>query len=242
MCFRQGTCNNHRQLFNSRNTCLQWRLQCRPTPLDVWRERHDEEKKKSTALEAQVAAEQKARKDLYQELLAARAETVEAKRAAEFEKKLSAVRGDSQSDVLVNGALFDTPGARKGSKAVHFDEGEDTASPERRSKKKSKKKKSKKSKYSSSDSSSESDANSQGDTTSEDTKKRRRNQHQKRGAGAAAINKQFKTQLAKQKLELILVKFGVMKPEEALMLEVEKTITLAAKAHREGGVFDVRKL
>lgn len=83
----------------------------------VWRERHDEEKKKSTALEAQVAAEQKARNDLYQELLAARAETAEARRATEFEKKLSAVKGVSQADVLVNGTLFNTPGGedREGS-------------------------------------------------------------------------------------------------------------------------------
>ena len=164
----------------------------------VWRDRHDEEKKKSAALEAQVAAEQKARNDLYQELLAARAETAEAKRATEFEKKLSAVKGASQADAQMvrTGALF---GNAPGGGAVHFSDdgiavGDSSPEAGRKKSKKSKSKKKKKrkgKKYSSSDSSSsESETSSQGDTTSEETKKRRRSkQHKARARGAAAVKK-----------------------------------------------------
>ena len=268
----------------------------------VWRDRHDEEKKKTVALEAQVAAEVKAKNDLYQELLAARAETAEARRATEFEKKLAAVKG-SQSEALVNGTLVGaTP--KKG-KAVHFDEdGEEISSPDLKNKKKrskKNKKKAKRSRYSSSDSSaSDSDASSQGDTTSEDTKRRRRKkQHKGRAAGVAAVRKmvslsgktasgatspppsqkagegsqltgrteqsaggegvnpamktkvtkmsvaqvgrKFKTELAKMKLRLVLVKYQIVKAEDAEGLSNEKAVELAAKAHRDG-TLDVRKL
>ncbi|KAK3255688.1 hypothetical protein CYMTET_35144 [Cymbomonas tetramitiformis] len=230
----------------------------------VWRDRHDEEKKKTVALEAQVAAEIKAKNDLYQELLAARAETAEAKRATEFEKKLAAVKG-SQSEMLVNGALVGvTP---KKSKAVHFDEEDgEVSSPDLKNKKKrskKNKKKGKRSKYSSSDSSaSDSECSSQGDTTLEDTKKRRRKGSTRKagrgsqltgpslppagGEGAApAVNakvtkmsvaqvgKKFKTELAKMKLRLVLVKFQFVKPEDAEGLSDEKAVELAAQAHRD---------
>ncbi|KAK3232648.1 hypothetical protein CYMTET_57001 [Cymbomonas tetramitiformis] len=161
----------------------------------VWRDRHDEEKKRTVALEAQLAAEQKARNDLYQELLAARAETAEAKRATEFEKKLAAVRSGSQSEAEVNGALFGTTAALK-SRAVHFeDDGDIPAKKKKKKAKKSKRSKKKKSKHSSSDSSSsssssESDESSHGDTTSEDAAgHRRKRQHTRRKQGKAAVRK-----------------------------------------------------
>ncbi|KAK3262517.1 hypothetical protein CYMTET_28635 [Cymbomonas tetramitiformis] len=150
----------------------------------VWRERHDEEKKRSAALEAEMAAIQKAKNDLYQELLAARAETAEAKRATEFERKLSAVKSGDADSYLAAG---------KG-KAIHFEEDD---SPERkrekkkRSKRKSKKGKGKRSRYSSSDSSSssESDSSSKSESTSDSRKQRRKRQRTKKAAGAAAVRK-----------------------------------------------------
>ncbi|KAK3258614.1 hypothetical protein CYMTET_32351 [Cymbomonas tetramitiformis] len=157
--------------------------------VSVWRDRHDEEKKKSEALEKQLAEETKAKNDLFRELLAARAATEDAKRDAEFQRKCAAVKGASLKEV--NETLLGMTKDKDKGKAMHFVDDDGEISPDRKRKSKKSKKKKKSKKYSSSDSSSsESETSSQGDTTSDDTKKRRRRkQHKSRGEGVAAVRK-----------------------------------------------------
>ncbi|KAK3251403.1 hypothetical protein CYMTET_39258 [Cymbomonas tetramitiformis] len=218
----------------------------------VWRDRHDEEKKKSTALETQLAAEQKARNDLYQELLAARVETAEAKRATEFEKKMSAVKG-GRTGRRFGTALIGTPGEPIG-KAVHFDkESEDEfSSPDgRKDKKKAKDKKKKKKKGKKSKLGEDNQRSNEPTTNAEDQASSwGRPASLSAGAGPPAIagwyeampakmtvtqvSKKFKTKAAKQKLRMVLVQYHILKPEDAMALTDEKAVELAAKAHRDG--------